>query len=197
MKWPSDTRESQKKHALKHVSSLDFAIDLCSRRRTAVQAGGNMGLWPMKMATVFERVLTFEPEPVSLRYMKANLILFDNVEVREEALGATNGYCSIERRSLGSHRVVEGNTTLRIPLDVLGLDDVDLLQLDTEGYELEALRGAVETIKRSHPIIQVELRGFTEAYGASDKMLIEFLASHSYKEVGQQPGNDFVFRYGG
>lgn len=155
-----------------------------------------MGLWPIRMSQSFRRVVTFEPEGVSLACLLANTLPFKNIEVLPVALGAEQGYCDMERRSLGSHRVVEGDTIPMIALDNLGLDDVDLLQLDIEGYELQALRGSIETINRSHPVIQVELRGFTEEYGGSDTALQVLLESNGYKEVGQQPGNDFIFAYG-
>ena len=41
-------------------------------------------------------------------------------------------------------------------IDGAGLKRVDLIKLDIEGMELEALAGAVETIKRERPILYVE-----------------------------------------
>lgn len=51
------------------------------------------------------------------------------------------------------------NPTLRVrtlTLDSLKLERVDLIKLDIEGMELEALAGGVETIKRCKPILVVE-----------------------------------------
>lgn len=196
MIWPEGTRESQKAHALKHVKSLEFAIALCKRRRTAVQAGGNVGLWPLRMAKSFDCVVTFEPETVTRTCLVANTAQESRIQVRSEALGETDGHCSIERASLGSHSVIAGSEVEVVPLDKFGFACVDLLQLDIEGYELQALRGARETIQRSWPVIQVELRDFTARYGASDAEVIGFLTDLGYHEVGRQPGNDVIFRHG-
>lgn len=196
MQWPEGTRDSQRVHALKHVRSLDFAIGLCSRRRTAVQAGGNVGLWPLRMAKDFDRVITFEPDDISRACLEANVAACANVVVRGEALGGEPGRCSIEHASLGSHAVIAGTDHEVVMLDVFGLDDVDLLQLDIEGYELEALKGAKHTIQRSLPVIQVELRDFTARYGASDADVISFLTDLGYREAGRQPGNDVIFAHG-
>ena len=44
----------------------------------------------------------------------------------------------------------------KLMLDEYGLPRVDLIKLDIEGMELEALEGARQTIERSHPIMLIE-----------------------------------------
>jgi hypothetical protein len=80
-------------------------------------------------------------------------------------------------------------------IDSLGLLDLDLLQLDIEGYEWHALAGARQTLERCRPLVQVELRGFTERYGKTDAEVVALLESLGYKLVASQPGNDFVFEW--
>lgn len=206
MKWPADTRDSQKAHALKHVAVLEFAISACQRTRmTAVQAGGNVGLWPIRMAKTFERVITFEPEPITRACLIENTKVFANIEVRPEALGAKLDTVAVERRSLGSHRIVPGkdvDTSQRITvaamiaLDDLALDNVDLIQLDIEGYELPALQGAAGTIARSHPVIQLEMAGFAKDEGAKDKAVQDFIQGIGYREHSRTE-RDAVFVWGG
>ena len=43
-----------------------------------------------------------------------------------------------------------------LTLDTLGLERVDLIKLDVEGMEEEALEGAKETIKRCKPVMYIE-----------------------------------------
>jgi FkbM family methyltransferase len=190
LQWPDDVGEKWR-HSFRHVTSIEWAIARCKTRRVAVQAGGNIGLWPRRLAQSFERVITFEPEPISRACLRRNVPA--NVDVRHEALGQSAGSCAIERRSLGSHRVIDGSAVWVLALDALRLTDVDLIQLDIEGYEWHALMGATDTIQRCRPVIQVELRDFTTAYGASDAAVRALLASFGYVEVSAQPGNDFVF----
>lgn len=192
--WPDYTRdEAQKAWCLKHLRSAELAISLCRTRRAVVQAGGNIGLWPRRYARDFERVYTFEPEPASRAVLVQNVAHLPEVIVRPEALGSEPGVCGIKPRSLGSHTVVEGDAVAVIALDSLGLTDVDLLQLDIEGYEVRALRGALDTIRRSRPVIQVEMRGFTEKYGDSDAALVALLKAEGYREHARVPGSDVVF----
>jgi FkbM family methyltransferase len=188
--WPDDVG-SKWEHSLRHVQSLEWAIAACPERRVAIQAGGNIGLWPKRLAESFEQVLTFEPEPISRACLERNV--YKNVLVSAAALGDRLGYCSIDRKSLGSHKVKDGEDVEVVTIDSLDLEYLDLLQLDVEGYEWHALMGGLETIDRCQPVIQVELRGFTDHYGHTDRQVRELLASLGYKLATQRPGSDFVF----
>ncbi len=72
----------------------------------------------------------------------------------------------------------EGDTLRLQTVDVIPLDSLDLspdlLQLDVEGFEYEALLGATNTIKRCRPVIQIET--LTES-------IQRFLHDHGYTEV--------------
>lgn len=188
--WPDDVGEKWK-HSLEHVGSIEWAIAACRHRRTALQAGGNIGVWPKRLAESFHTVFTFEPEPISRACLEQNV--YKNVVVSPFALGDRDGLCDIKRRSLGSHRVMEGETVRVITIDSLELDDLDLLQLDVEGYEWHALMGALVTIDACRPVIQVELRGHTEKYAHTDDEVRQLLASLGYRLATQRQGSDFVF----
>jgi FkbM family methyltransferase len=189
--WPDETRDSQWRHSLKHVRSVEWAIAHCAKRRTAVQAGGNMGLWPRRLAESFARVITFEPDAISRACLMRNVP--SSVEVRAEALGRVPGWCAMAHSSLGSHHVEDGRAVEVTTIDLLGLADLDFLQLDIEGYEWHALAGAVVTIQACRPLIQIELRDFGDRYGKRDEDVRILLDSLGYREVSQQPGNDVVF----
>jgi FkbM family methyltransferase len=181
--------------SFRHVKSLEWSLSQIKnkRKRTALQAGGNVGLWPRRMAEVFNRVISFEPDGPSREALIANVP--PTVEVHAKALGEANRTCSVKRCSTGSHRILlDGEGIEVITIDSLGLADLDFLQLDIEGYEWHALTGAAETIERCHPqLIQVELRQHTLKYGKTPELVRELLASHGYQEVSRQRGQDFVF----
>lgn len=191
--WPDDVGEKWK-HSLDHIGSLEVGLKFCTTRRTAVQAGGNIGLWPRRLADTFARVYTFEPDAPSRFCLQRNVPA--NVTVSGAALGAAPGTCGIQHKSLGSHRVQEGVGEIPVTtIDSLNLFDVDFLQLDIEGYEFHALQGAVQTIRRSHPVIQVELRDFTKHFGKTDDDVRLLLLNEGYRQVRSAPGSDFIFRW--
>lgn len=194
--WPDDVGDKWD-HSLHHVHSVEAGIRRCTTRRTAIQAGGNIGLWPRRLAQCFERVFTFEPDALSRECLIRNVP--QNVTVSGAALGRTPGQCRIKHKSLGSHRVAEdvnGDVPI-ITIDSLDRFDVDFLQLDIEGYELHALEGAILTITRSRPVIQLELRGFTHHFGKRDDDVRQMLESLGYRQVATAPGSDFIFRWCG
>lgn len=189
--WPDDVVDRWK-HALAHVASLEVGLARCTTRRTAVQAGGNVGLWPARLAEVFTRVYTFEPDAIMRGCLERNVP--GTVIVSAAALGRAAGVTGWRHKDLGGHRVVEGGAGVDVTtVDALQLHDLDFLQLDVEGYEAHALDGATETIERCHPVIQVELRNLTERYGSSDAGVRAFLTARGYREIARAQGSDFIF----
>ena len=61
------------------------------------------------------------------------------------------------KKNAGTHRIDsrsrDGIEVEAITIDSLNLDNVDLIHLDLESYEDNAIRGAINTIKRCRPVI--------------------------------------------
>lgn len=176
--WPDYATAHDRDSALAHVSVLDEAIALCPQHQTAVQAGGNVGLWPRRLAEVFQRVITFEPHTESRECLTVNVP--ESVEVHTEALGMFASRGRMQSHKLGQHTLESGDEVSIIPLDALHLTDVDLMQFDIEGYEWFALYGAVDTIRRCSPVIQVELKRHGARYGMTDTQVETFLEVLGY-----------------
>ena len=199
--FPDNTQDRQAAHALRHRASLFKALDLVATFRTTVQAGGNVGLWPLALADRFAKVFTFEPEPVSMECLIKNCAGLDNVTISSAALGAAPGTGKIDRKSLGSHKMAAGESAGTpcdvITVDSMGIDDLDFLQLDVEGFELFALEGALETVRRCSPVIQLEFREFGLRYGATDAAVYALLKREGYRMEMATGGCDQVFLRGG
>lgn len=165
------------------------------RRRVAVQAGGNCGLMVAPIAEAFAAVYTFEPDPTNFRCLVAN-ITEPHVLKFQAFLGAPGeplrGMLG-DRHNCGAKRAMTDDEQVRlgaglapvIAVDQLGLRHVDLLMLDVEGYELHALRGAIETISRCRPVIVAELIGQAAVYGIEDAEIVGWLADMGYAQVAR------------
>lgn len=162
------------------------------KKKTVIQAGGNSGLYPILFTEFFDLVFTFEPNSKNFHCL-VNNCQQDNIIKFNCALGSKNGRVkSIElvNSNYGMNKVEEIKEDVYIPmvsLDSLGLTDIGLIQLDTEGYELEILKGAVELIKESKPAIMLEI---------NDSLLdeiTEFLKTIDYHLYTKISRVDYVF----
>jgi FkbM family methyltransferase len=67
------------------------------------------------------------------------------------------------------------STIRKLAIDDFKLPRLDLIKLDVEGMELEALEGAKETIRRTHPIMLIE------KIKANAAELVQWLAAQGYE----------------
>lgn len=177
---------------------FDWAKDLqvvyphCRGFRTVIQAGGNMGVWPWLLAKKFARVVTAEPEPECLTYLREN-VTEPNVEIHGVCFGAHRDRADIvyEPGNLGAQYIRYGGSIPVIPIDELDVKDCDLIYLDIEGAEVDALRGALGTIQASKPVIVVEDKGLSTRFGYPKGHVEKMLAPLGYRVVAR-PHRDVV-----
>ncbi|MEI6167188.1 MAG: FkbM family methyltransferase [bacterium] len=113
------------------------------------------------------RVLAFEPDPRNLARLRANLRgEIDNVTIIEKGLwnsegeltfragteGFTSGAACISGAVAGQDLTVKV-TRLDSELEKLGISKINVLKMDIEGAELEALKGCEQTLKNSQAYI--------------------------------------------
>jgi FkbM family methyltransferase len=166
--------------------------------RTVIQAGGNIGVYPATMARQFERVITAEPDTVNYQYLLLNASGHDNIEHHWAAFGDKHGFAAVDHpypENIGAHQIKAGNEITVMPIDSLEVDDCDFIQLDVEGYEHLALLGAERTIKKTHPVITLELKGLGLRYGYSDEDTISLLQGWGYEIVGRVNRDVIFARY--
>lgn len=127
---------------------------------TIVTGGGCCGMHIRFYAKRFKTVIAFEPDPRSFHCM-VNNAPYDNVIKLNAAIGRESGMTRIGRRSeqnIGMNGIDPNGPILVpiLPIDSLRLHACSLIQLDVEGYEHEALLGALETIQKFKPVIVAE-----------------------------------------
>jgi len=126
---------------------------------TVVQAGGNCGMYPRFYSNYFKNVYTFEPNPLNFYCLDINC-QGDNFHKFEGGLGNTTDKLTVTNYNtinVGAHTIrnIPGDVQM-YRIDDLNLTSCDLIHLDVEGYEPQALKGSIETIEKFNPVVIVE-----------------------------------------
>ncbi len=181
--------QGKKQIALLDECARHFDRPLC----TAIDVGAHIGLWSNNLAVAFQRVEAFEPVEVHRDCFCKN-VLASNVHLNPCALGAEEGSVNIwsNPTSSGDSWVNGmGDIPMRT-LDGFQIADVDLIKIDCEGYELNVLRGAEETISLNRPVIIVEQkRDMAARFGAPILGAVEFLKGLGYR-VSKEISGDYI-----
>ena len=191
---PADELPRALKRRIKDLDRLGVIAGQCKRRRVVVQAGANWGAWPAKLAGLFETVYCFEPEPRNFILTCLNTAEHPNVVRFQAALGDAHGCVGIATTpgKSGTAHVDGAGPVPVLRIDDLGLEACDAILLDVEGYEIQALRGAYETIARCRPVLLVEDKGWASRYGGGERgSTVAFAQKLGYKVI-MPLGKDFI-----
>ena len=156
---------------------------------TVVTAGANLGLYVRAYSSRFKRVFAFEPSWMNFYCMSFNNP-YENVIKFQAALSDHSGFSKLvtsHKTNVGTHKLDENSGTefvVLMTIDQLNLEECDLIQLDVERHEYEALIGATETIKKFKPAIIIE---------SVNGKIRDFMNSHGYEEVAKTGHADVVF----
>jgi FkbM family methyltransferase len=155
-----------------------------------IQAGGNCGFILSTFVPYFEHVYTFEPDPINFYCLTQN-VTSPNVTKLQMCLSEHNDSLNVQQlvregrlHDIGGVHVAGNGFTPAIAIDSLNLPGCGLLQLDVEGYELKALKGAINTIKKYKPVICVELcEKWLNRYNDTSENVVSFIENLGYIKV--------------
>jgi FkbM family methyltransferase len=182
------------------LAQLDIEVfPLVKQKFVAIQAGGAMGMWAKRMSQVFDVVYTFEPTPQSFHCLNFNCPE-ENIIAFNAAIGDKAGMINMQfpehkkrsktgKDNYGGFRCFPGGIVPTMRIDDLELPGCDLLFLDLEGYELFALKGAIKTIQKHKPVIVMEDKGCSKAFGYEKRMVEKYLWNHGYKTLKRFHGD--------
>jgi FkbM family methyltransferase len=163
---------------LKHEAL--YSAQFMKGGRTFIDIGAHVGTWALRLATVFERVICFEPDPRAYEALRKNVELagLDNVEVVPKAVSDRTGKATINlypnpcTNSMltadQSGRHAEQDGAVPTEVETVSLDDycaehevhdVDMVKIDAEGAELLIVPGAIDTFWANRPDFWIEMHG--------------------------------------
>ena len=133
----------------------DMALQKVNQFGTCLDIGSNVGMWTRELANRFENVYCFEPNPSFIECFRKN-IHEHNVTLFEVGLSDREHTASQDATS-----TILSNTAGDIQcrtLDSYKFDNIDFIKIDVDGFELQLLNGAIDTLTRNTPVINIEMK---------------------------------------
>lgn len=174
--------------------------NLVTDRGTVIQAGGWQGVYPFLLSNMFERVYTFEPDPMNFHALSKNCQR-KNIHKFQAVLGDSAGLVTVDLTpGAGQNRVVHDRHPLftqltvlesiqvpSITIDSLNVQSLSFLMLDVENYENQVIDGGMITIEKFKPVICIEKSFMPE----NDALIEQKLQPFGYKRVLENTTNIF------
>lgn len=174
------------------IQQRRWSLEGLERRGRALDIGAHVGLWSRDLVKIFRRVEAFEPCAEHRECLEKNVIA-ENLTIHPWAVGEREGRIDLEHypgRSGHTHRR-EGHSIRMVRIDDLGFESVDYIKIDVEGFELEVIQGAEQTIREFQPRMCIEQK---QQHHRSDQERFaarELLKSWGAREL-RHHGDDWV-----
>jgi len=157
-----------------------------------IDIGAHAGLWTLKLANFYKKVICFEPNPYAFKVLCKNIKLnnLKNVKAENIALSDKKGKIKLYLYKFLSHSSIFEihpitNEKSRgfievyaIPLDEYEINEkIGLIKIDTEGSEINIIKGAIRKIKENKPKLVIELHNKND-----EKIIREILNFYDFSE---------------
>ena len=176
------------KHGERELALIPFLVD---RDKICLDIGANTGVYSELMSRYCNKVLAFEPNPKI--YATLQRCAAHNVECHQIALSDKDGNAELriprtkkghsnQGGSLSTVKVSDNFDVIEVTttrLDSLDLGVIGFIKIDVEGYELNVLQGARDTIARDRPTLLIELE--ERHTGQPLETLVSAVESYSYR----------------
>jgi FkbM family methyltransferase len=156
-------------HYLSGERELRLLRHLCDKDRLSVDIGANIGTYTYFIRRYSRHVYAFEPNPGLARRLGA---LFPDVTVRQAAATDSPGNLRLRvpivdgrpqhelasvAASFEDAAQVDEYDVPAVRIDDENLSNVGFIKVDAEQHEIQVLKGALETIRVSRPVIMTEV----------------------------------------
>jgi FkbM family methyltransferase len=198
--WPiNDEKSWENQNEYQNLS--DKVLPYVKNKNIMIQAGSNCGFILSKFVEHFHTIYTFEPDPLNFYCLNQNVVS-PNVIKMQVCLGNKSETVKTQQlirpnspHDIGGVHVNGLGFTPTIIIDDLNLPGCDLIQLDVEGYELRALLGMNQTIKKYKPTLCIEFcEKWLNRYNTNSVNILNFLKDIDYHQVDEY-GVDKIFVY--
>lgn len=188
--------EYQKSH---RFHSLGFV----NNYGTAIDVGAHVGTWAVDLVRMFNMTICFEPIKDHRDCLNKNLSEAKNeYKIYDCALGdkyekeISLGYVTEGNSGTASIAAENAEYTAEMrTLDSFEFDNIDYIKVDVEGFEMQFLKGAAETIKRTKPVINIEIKNNCESFGISRQDIADYICNDLGMTCVGKTVQDYIFKY--
>lgn len=176
----------------------DSLMKLVKQGNVVFDIGANIGDTALHIAHMLKNsgtVYAFEPSPKVFRRLEVNAGLnpFTNLKLYNMAMGDDEGQLSFvstrEEHTGGAFvsKVLKTDTQVKVTtldkfVEQNNISQIDLIKIDTEGFEVFIIKGAENTLKKLKPTIFMEVsEDLLHRAGTSGQQLISLFESINYR----------------
>ena len=161
--WKSGQPFTQNKCLLKF---LEYCKTQDKKFKTVLDIGAWCGTWAKAIEPLAKKVIAFEPDKTHFECLQKNCTV--NCDPRLEAVGSEIKNISLTYDNFTQAKRVDKEGDIKmITIDSLSYENIDLIKIDVEGYEMEVLKGAEKTLTNTQ-YLMIELNNNTKKYGSSN-----------------------------
>ena len=156
----------------------EFETKLCYLFQSLIQenfrildVGANIGLTTLIFAELSEHVDSFEPSPSTFEILQTNISKsgYSNIDLHNFGLGSSAEKLSltlnpndrsgafVSNKTQASFGHIVEHIELKTGDQHVCDNPVSFIKIDVEGFEMEVLKGLLQTIERNRPIVVLEL----------------------------------------
>lgn len=183
---------------ISHANEMENIIPYLKGHDVAIQAGSHCGYVIKELLPYFKSIYTFEPNhtmflALCMNIPNKNVFKFQACLGNEHKLVSMSG---IDGLPVAGDSFINGNGIIPMfIIDDLNLNNCDLLMLDTEGYEYNALMGAKNTIEKFKPLLCIERYWGQRTLGIPESQMDTLLNNWKYKMVSKAGESDYIYQY--
>ncbi len=166
-----------------------------------LDCGANIGYFSILLSQLADQGEVHAFEPTSTMDMLIKNIAHNkcdtNIYLNRIAIGKHNGEFTETIYKIWGEtpEIMTYNfTTIDQYTQVLNLERLDLIKIDEDSFDLEALMGAVDTLKKYCPVVIVELNDALKLRGYTVQDALNFMDEQEYEVTAILDGENYVMR---
>lgn len=166
---------------------------------TVLDVGAHRGLYTWPLLSLVGRsgfVHAFEPQPNLISYLHVAFHRRSQVVLHGEALSGSTGVDILtvpdwSGSEMLGHATLEPASGREVPVVTVELDRLGLapsfMKIDVEGHEAGVIAGAMETLRRYHPVLLLEIDRRATGRESQRALLLDMLSELGYRAHTTNP----------